>query len=183
MGGKHISTLDYLWHKQGWSPTTKKGDHLFVGLCPIHQEHTASFLVNLDNSWHCFHGGGQGGYACHLIMELENMSEEAAKKRAEELYATRLKLLLEAEHTNEFVAIEPVSGDFFLGKTLSEAIGAAGSRLLIPGSSLPRESATCPHTVPRPPDGAESAGLWPRRGGSLRPWPRSRPAFTTRRTS
>ncbi len=46
-------------------------------------------------------------------------------KRAEEVYATRLKVVLEPDHIDEFVAIEPESGDYFLGKTLSEAIGAA----------------------------------------------------------
>ena len=44
---------------------------------------------------------------------------------AEEVYETRLRKVLEPEHTDEFVAIEPNSGDYFLGKTLSEAIGAA----------------------------------------------------------
>ena len=46
-------------------------------------------------------------------------------RRAEEVYATRLRAALEREHANDFVAIEPESGDYFLGKTLSEAIGAA----------------------------------------------------------
>ena len=46
-------------------------------------------------------------------------------QKAEGLYATRLRAILEPEHIDEFVAIEPESGDFFLGKTLSEAIGAA----------------------------------------------------------
>lgn len=44
---------------------------------------------------------------------------------AEELYATQLKLRLEPNHNGEFVAIEPISGEFFLGKTLSDAIQAA----------------------------------------------------------
>jgi len=46
-------------------------------------------------------------------------------RRAEEVYETRLRAVLESEHTDEFVAIEPDSGDYFLGKTLSEAMGAA----------------------------------------------------------
>ena len=57
--------------------------------------------------------------------EMTNEEMDSFVKRAEDLYATQLKTALEAEHTNEFVAIEPVSGDFFLGRTLSEAIGAA----------------------------------------------------------
>jgi hypothetical protein len=46
-------------------------------------------------------------------------------RRSEELYATRLKATLELNHMDEFVAIEPESGDYFLGKTLIEATRAA----------------------------------------------------------
>ena len=46
-------------------------------------------------------------------------------RRAEHVYATQLRGVLEPEHIDEFVAIEPQSGDYFLGKTLSEAMGAA----------------------------------------------------------
>ena len=46
-------------------------------------------------------------------------------RRAENLYAGKLRFELEANHQNEFVAVEPDSGDYFLGKTLSEALGAA----------------------------------------------------------
>ena len=35
----------------------------------------------------------------------------------------KLKNQLEAEHLNRFVAIEPISGEFFVGDTMSEAIG------------------------------------------------------------
>ena len=46
-------------------------------------------------------------------------------RRAEEVYASRLQAILEPEHIDKFVAIEPESGEFFLGRTLSEAMGAA----------------------------------------------------------
>ena len=46
-------------------------------------------------------------------------------RAAERLYATRLRSQLEPTHDGEFIAIEPVSGDYFLGKTLSAAIQAA----------------------------------------------------------
>ena len=46
-------------------------------------------------------------------------------RRAEEVYTVRLRAVLEPDHLDEFVAIEPESGDYFLGKTLSEAVGAA----------------------------------------------------------
>lgn len=45
--------------------------------------------------------------------------------RAEAIYAQRLKEELEQSHRDQFVAIEPLSGDYFLGHTLSEAIGLA----------------------------------------------------------
>ena len=50
---------------------------------------------------------------------------DAFVRKAEAIYATRLRSLLEPEHRDEFVAIEPESGDYFLGKTLNEATRAA----------------------------------------------------------
>ncbi len=41
------------------------------------------------------------------------------------IYESKLREMLELAHIDEFVAIEPESGDYFLGRTLSEAIGAA----------------------------------------------------------
>lgn len=58
-------------------------------------------------------------------MILENQESVAAAARR--LYAERLRGLLEPLHNDEFVAIEPISGQHFLGATLSEAIGAARS--------------------------------------------------------
>ncbi len=46
-------------------------------------------------------------------------------RKAEAIYATRLRSVLEADHLDDFVAIEPQSGDYFLGKTLNEATRAA----------------------------------------------------------
>ena len=40
----------------------------------------------------------------------------------------RIRESLEVSHANEFVAIEPSSGEFFVGGTLSDAIGAARER-------------------------------------------------------
>ena len=48
-----------------------------------------------------------------------------AAKRAQVVYKQELKTKLEATNLDDFVAIEPESGDYFLGKTLSEAIQAA----------------------------------------------------------
>ncbi len=46
-------------------------------------------------------------------------------RRAEAIYAMRLRGILEPDHVDEYVAIEPESGDYFLGKTLNEATQAA----------------------------------------------------------
>jgi hypothetical protein len=45
--------------------------------------------------------------------------------RATAIYQEQLQNRLESTNLDDFVAIEPESGDFFLGKTLSEAIQAA----------------------------------------------------------
>ncbi len=45
--------------------------------------------------------------------------------RASVIYEQKLRRQLESTNPDDFVAIEPESGDFFLGKTLSEAIQAA----------------------------------------------------------
>jgi hypothetical protein len=46
-------------------------------------------------------------------------------RRAKLLYEQKLRQQLEATNKDDFVAIEPESGDHFLGKTLSEAIQAS----------------------------------------------------------
>lgn len=46
-------------------------------------------------------------------------------QKAEMIYAARLQVLLEPEHEDEFVAIEPESGEYFLGKTMNDAAKAA----------------------------------------------------------
>jgi hypothetical protein len=51
-------------------------------------------------------------------------SQELARQ-AEWIYEHRLKAALEQTHAGEFVAIEPTSGEYFVGATLSKAIGAA----------------------------------------------------------
>ena len=46
-------------------------------------------------------------------------------QKAEDVYAKRSRAILEPEHINKFVAIEPESAESFLGTTLSEAMAAA----------------------------------------------------------
>ena len=46
-------------------------------------------------------------------------------ERAKQIYAERLRVELEANHTNRFVAIEPESGTYFLGDTFDAAVKSA----------------------------------------------------------
>ena len=55
-------------------------------------------------------------------------NQENVAFAARKLYELRLRKLLESAHQDEFVAIEPISGDYFLGRTVSEAIGASRSK-------------------------------------------------------
>ena len=53
----------------------------------------------------------------------ENIAREARR-----IYEEQLRASLEESHMNEFVAIEPISGEYFLGRTLSAAIGASRTK-------------------------------------------------------
>ena len=46
-------------------------------------------------------------------------------QQAKAIYAERLREALERDHLHSFVAIEPESGDYFVGKTMGDAIDAA----------------------------------------------------------
>ena len=48
--------------------------------------------------------------------------------RAKRLYAERLQAELESQHRNRFVAIEPESGEYFLGDTFDEAVKSASAK-------------------------------------------------------
>lgn len=50
---------------------------------------------------------------------------DSVAREARRIYEESLRVELEKMHQNKFVAIEPVSGEYFLGGTLSEAIGAS----------------------------------------------------------
>lgn len=57
-----------------------------------------------------------------------SQNNQDVARQAKRIYEERLRGLLESSHINEFVAIEPVSGDYFLGRTLSQAISASRSK-------------------------------------------------------
>jgi hypothetical protein len=49
-------------------------------------------------------------------------------ERAKRIYAERLQAVLEHQHRDRFVAIEPESGEYFLGDTFDEAVRAARAK-------------------------------------------------------
>ena len=51
-------------------------------------------------------------------------SEDVAR-RGTQVYEQRLRALLEPTHNGQFIAIEPDSGDYFVGSTDSEVVAAA----------------------------------------------------------
>lgn len=48
-------------------------------------------------------------------------------RQGKKLYEERLRNLLEPDHQGEYVAIEPESGDYYLGHTMSEAYEKAAA--------------------------------------------------------
>lgn len=44
-----------------------------IGLCPLHQEKTASFFIFLDNHFHCY-GCSEHGDAISFVMKLKNLT-------------------------------------------------------------------------------------------------------------
>lgn len=55
------------------------------------------------------------------------MNATSLYERADRIYQERLRTDLERTHLDSFIAIEPDSGDYFLGRTLSEASAAANA--------------------------------------------------------
>lgn len=56
---------------------------------------------------------------------MTSQKTEDIARRATQLYEEKMRHKLESTNMNDFVAIEPESGDYFFGKTLSEAIQAS----------------------------------------------------------
>ncbi len=62
-------------------------------------------------------------------MAMQDTETTSVAQAARVVFET-IKPQLEADHMNQFVSIEPESGEYFIGATLSSAIGA--SRLKYP---------------------------------------------------
>ena len=59
---------------------------------------------------------------------MSNQELEQLAEAGQHIYDSRLRSELESAHLQEFVAIEPMSGDYFLGQTLTDAMNAARGR-------------------------------------------------------
>ena len=53
---------------------------------------------------------------------------KAVIERAKRIYAEQLQSVLEPQHRNRFVAIEPESGEYFLGDTFDDAVKSARAK-------------------------------------------------------
>ena len=49
-------------------------------------------------------------------------------ERAKRIYSEQLQTVLEPQHMDRFVAIEPESGEYFLGDTFDEAVKSARAK-------------------------------------------------------
>jgi len=77
----------------------------FFGLCPFHEEKTASFSVNPGlGIYHCF-GCGKGGNAINFVMEYEKVDYIEAVKRLAERYGVILQWEGQQESTKDDIAI------------------------------------------------------------------------------
>lgn len=56
---------------------------------------------------------------------MQNRDVADLVQKAEAIYEARLQAVLESAHDHDFVAIEPESREYFLGKTLTDAAKAA----------------------------------------------------------
>ncbi len=112
----------------------KKQGRNFVGLCPFHNEDTASFSVSPDKQiFYCF-GCNKGGNAINFLMSIEGLSfPEAVEKLANKVGIEIPKQKLSAserarlELKQALYSIHTISSDFF-----QEALyGSAGKKALL----------------------------------------------------
>ena len=66
---------------------------------------------------HCKEGG-----------DMVSADTKSVIERAKRIYAEQLRAVLEPLHLNRFVAIEPESGEYFLGDTFDEAVKSARAK-------------------------------------------------------
>ena len=63
-----------------------------------------------------------------MMPTLTSADTQLVAVRAKSIYSSTLKALLENQHRDRYVAVEPDSGTYFLADTFSEAVRAARSQ-------------------------------------------------------
>ena len=96
-------------------PLKQKGSSYF-GLCPFHNEKTASFSVNSEKQFYYCFGCGAAGNVFSFLMEMENCDfPEAMKRLAERAHIT----LPEPEKNAQAIAAEQLKKRLFEMHTLA----------------------------------------------------------------
>ena len=118
------------------------------GLCPFHDEKTASFSVTLGTSlWHCF-GCGEGGDAIEFVKKIEGLSfREAVEFLAEKAgitlhYVEGAKVAknnVEPGSRQRLLECNRVAQDFFASQLLTS--GAAKAREFVEGRAFTSQDA------------------------------------------
>ena len=124
-------------------PLKQKGNSYF-GLCPFHNEKTASFSVNSEKQFYYCFGCGAAGNVFSFLMEMENMDfPEAMKKLAERAHITlpepeKSAQVIAAEQTKQrLFDIHTTAGRFFYD-CLQEEQGKAARDYLVKRQMDPR---------------------------------------------
>ena len=67
----------------------------------------------------------RGGFIATKGADMVSADTKSVIERAKRIYADQLQAVLEPHHPDRFVAIEPDSGDYFLGDSFDEAVKSA----------------------------------------------------------
>ncbi|MBI5619485.1 DNA primase [Candidatus Gottesmanbacteria bacterium] len=97
--------------------TLKKAGRNFKGLCPFHNEKTASFIVSADRqTYHCF-GCGKGGDIFSFVMEYDHVDfPEALEELASQAGVTltrRISDTPQAKLKEKILEVNHLAGEFY----------------------------------------------------------------------
>ena len=84
----------------------KRGQEL-TGLCPFHEDHSPSLVINpAKNLWHCLGACHTGGYAIDWVMQAEGLSFKQAVAYLQKEYSP---LVARAEISQQVSNIKPLT--------------------------------------------------------------------------
>lgn len=98
----------------------KKAGSSYVGLCPFHNEKTASFSVSPQKGiFHCF-GCGEGGNVIHFMMKIENIPFVEAVEKLAERAGVSLPKITDKDSAKHAVAAKERETIYEINKDASE---------------------------------------------------------------